>query len=324
MMFNSRKAFLMICLLLTLPLSGCTSSTPSQSQTLEGETLVEIQNPCTNPSEAISQSLISIMVNGDERVIRLTAPDSEAGTRLPVVLAFHGGGDAEEDFPQQTQFDQLAESEDFIMAYVVAESDRTPAEGDWFLNTAATSQDDNEFSEAIVDELSKAYCVDQNRLYAVGYSLGSMFTYEIACQLNHRFAAVTSFAGTMPVNPESCDLVGKIAVMHIHGKLDYIIYYHSDWDWKEGEHEGVGTMSEVPALIDYWADKSDCQATSEESSLFVEHIIHNDCVDDIRIEHYGLELNDHNWPNEIDGTPTYEIMWEFLSDFDREQGPSIL
>ena len=112
--------------------------------------------------------------------------------------------------------------------------------------------------------------------------------------------------------------------MHIHGKLDYIIYYHSDWEWKEGEHEGVGTMSEVPALIDYWADKSDCQATSEESSLFVEHIIHNDCVDDIRIEHYGLELNDHNWPNEIDGTPTYEIMWEFLSDFDREQGPSIL
>ena len=128
-MFNSRKAFLMICLLLTLPLSGCTSSTPSQSQTLEGETLVEIQNPCTNPSEAISQSLISIMVNGDERVFRLTAPDSEAGTRLPVVLAFHGGGDAEDDFPQQTQFDQLAESEDFIMAYVVAESDRTRLKG---------------------------------------------------------------------------------------------------------------------------------------------------------------------------------------------------
>lgn len=319
MMFNSKKAFLMMCLLLTLPLAGCMSSTPSQSQTLEGETLVEIQNPCTNPSEAISQSLISIMVNGDERVFRLTAPDSEAGTRLPVLLAFHGGGDAEEDFPQQTQFDQLAESEDFIMAYVVAESDRTPAEGDWFLNTAATSQDDNQFSEAIVDELSKAYCVDQNRLYAVGYSLGSMFTYEIACQLNHRFAAVTSFAGTMPVNPESCDLVGKMAVMHIHGKLDYIIDYDDDWDWKEGEHEGVGTMSSVPGLIDYWAELSDCETENTHSHLFggddVEHIVHTDCRGDVRIEHYGMEAQEHTWPGQVDGTDTYRLMWEFLTDF---------
>ena len=244
MMVASKKAILMMCLLLTLPLSGCTGQTSTNTQTLQGETLVEVQNPCMNPSASVSQSLISILVNGDERVFRLTAPDSEAGTKLPVVLAFHGGGDAEEDFPQQNQFDQLAEQEDFIIAYVVADSDRTPAEGDWFLNTAATSEDDNDFSEAIVDELSQTYCVDQNRLYAIGYSLGSMFTYEIACQLNHRFAAVTSFAGTMPVNPESCNLVGSMAVLHVHGKLDYIIDYDEDWDWKDGEHVGVGTMSD--------------------------------------------------------------------------------
>ena len=77
-----------------------------------------------------------------------------------------------------------------------------------------------------------------------------MFTYEIACQLNSRFAAVASFAGTMPVEPESCYLYNQVAVMHIHGKLDYIIDYDDDWDWKDGEHEGVGTMSSVPGLIE--------------------------------------------------------------------------
>ena len=44
-----------------------------------------------------------------------------------------------------------------------------------------------------------------------------------------------------------------MAVMHIHGKLDYIIDYDEDWDWKDGEHEGVGTMSNIPGMIDYWA-----------------------------------------------------------------------
>ena len=142
--------------------------------------------------------MISLTMNG-EKIFHLSVPSSDAGTKLPVILAFHGGGGAEEDFQQQSEFDQLGEEEKFIMAYVIADSDRTAAE-EWFLNSAATSREDNHFSEAIVDELSLSYCIDEDRLYAIGYSLGSMFTYEIACQLNHRFAAVASFAGTMPVS----------------------------------------------------------------------------------------------------------------------------
>ena len=303
-------------LFISSSISGCLDSTEEDGG--DPVVLPILEDPCENPSLPISQSLTTIEVNGSERVFRLSVPSSEPGTTLPLVIAFHGGTDSQEDFAQQEQFDQLGEQEQFVMAYAIAEQDRTAAEGEWFLNTAATSREDNNFAEAIVDELSKSYCIDQDRLYAIGYSLGAMFTYEIACQLNHRFAAVASFAGTMPVNPESCDLTYGIGIMHIHGKLDYIIYYYQDWDWKEGEHEGVGTMSEVPALIDYWAEKSACQATLAENSLTEEHIIHNECVDNARIEHYGLQFRDHNWPNEVDGEPTYELMWSFLNEFSRE------
>ena len=300
-------------------LSGCISSSTDEDSMLEGETLVELDNPCFVMSESLTQSLTSIEVNGVERLFRLSAPSSDAGTKLPIVIAFHGGGGAGEDFQQQNEFDQLGEQEKFIMAYAIAESDRTASEGEWFLNSAATSRDDNDFAEAIVYELSKAYCVDEDRLYAIGYSLGSMFTYEVACQLNHRFAAVASFAGTMPVSPETCDLSGSMAVMHIHGKLDYIIDYDDDWDWKDGEHEGVGTMSNIPGMIDYWAEKSNCQTDNTHSHLFggddVEHIVHSDCSGDVRIEHYGLEAWEHTWPEQVDGTDTYRLMWNFLYDF---------
>ena len=300
-------------------LSGCISSSTDEDSMLEGETLVELDNPCFVMSESLTQSLTSIEVNGVERLFRLSAPSSDAGTKLPIVIAFHGGGGAGEDFQQQTEFDQLGEQEKFIMAYAIAESDRTASEGEWFLNSAATSRDDNDFAEAIVDELSKAYCVDEDRLYATGYSLGSMFTYEVACQLNHRFAAVASFAGTMPVSPETCELSGSMAVMHIHGKLDYIIDYDDDWDWKDGEHEGVGTMSNIPGMIDYWAEKSNCQTDNTHSHLFggddVEHIVHSDCSGDVRIEHYGLEAWEHTWPEQVDGTDTYRLIWNFLYDF---------
>ena len=306
---------LIIFLFASSTISGCLAGEEEPSDDMV--VLPILEDPCLIPSSQITQSLISIEVNGVEREFRLSAPSSEPGTRLPLVIAFHGGTDSQEDFAQQEQFDQLGEQEKFVMAYAIAEQDRTAAEGEWFLNTAATSEEDNNFAETIVDELSESYCIDQDRLYAIGYSLGAMFTYEIACQLNHRFAATASFAGTMPVNPETCDIARGIGILHIHGKLDYIIYYHQDWEWKDGEHEGVGTMSEVPNLIDYWAAKSSCQAISVETSLTEEHIIHNDCMDDAIIEHYGLQLWDHNWPGEVDGEPTYELMWNFLSQFSK-------
>ena len=317
-MANPIESILIFCVLLMMPLTGCIGSSVDTSIS-EDETSFQIENPCLLPSQSISQSMTSISVNGVERMFRLSVPSSDVGTKLALIIAFHGGGGSEEDFQQQNQFDQLGEQQKFIMAYAIAESDRSSAEGEWYLNTAATSRDDNDFTEAIVDELSNSYCIDQDRLYAIGYSLGSMYTYEVACQLNHRFAAVASFAGTMPVNPETCDLSGNIAVMHIHGKLDYIIDYDDDWDWKDGEHEGVGTMSNIPGMIDFWAEKSNCQDDNTHSHLFngdeVEHIVHSDCDGDVRVEHYGMEAQEHTWPDQVDGTYTYVLIWEFLNEF---------
>lgn len=313
---RSRSHFAVVLMVLMMSLgSGCLGEAPSASTATDAESLEALANPCTLPSDEQTQVMTTITVNGIERFFRLTVPPSDEGTKLPIVLAFHGGGGAEEDFQQQNEFDQLAYQEQFIMAYAIAEEDRTAAEGEWFLNTAATSREDNDFAQSVVAELSSAYCIDHERLYAIGYSLGSMFTYEVACQLNHQFAAVASFAGTMPVEPESCDLNGNIAVLHIHGKLDYIIDYDDDWDWKDGEHDGVGTMSSVPGMIDAWADRANCGSDDVASDFFLEHITHSACQGDTRIEHYGLEYHEHTWPDEVDGAPTYELMWEFLSDF---------
>ena len=312
MEFRALIAFLLV----SSSISGCLGVTEERDE--DTGVLPILEDPCMTPSDAVTQSLTSIEVNGVEREFRLSVPSSDQGTSLPLVIAFHGGTDSQEDFAQQEQFDQLGEQEKFIMAYAIAEQDRTAAEGEWFLNTAATSKEDNNFTEAIVEELSGSYCLDQDRLYAIGYSLGAMFTNEVACQLNHWVAATASFAGTMPVSPESCDIASGIGILHIHGKLDYIIYYHQDWDWKDGEHEGVGTMSEVPNLIDYWAEKSSCQANAVETSLTEEHVIHSDCIDGVIIEHYGLQIWDHNWPGEVGGEPTYELMWNFLSQFSKD------
>ena len=63
------------------------------------------------------------------------------------------------------------------MAYAIAEDGRTSAEGEWYLNTAATSREDNDFTEAIIDELSRIIASTKIVCMALDI-LGSMYTYE--------------------------------------------------------------------------------------------------------------------------------------------------
>ena len=164
---HTTRVVCVVLLILLLPLSGCLGNDGATVQSI-GDAVAEASGACTVPAEATTQNMTVVLVDGVERQYRLTVPAADAGVALPIIIAFHGGGGAEEDFPQQSEFDALAQEERFIMAYAIAEDDRTAAEGEWFLNTAATSREDNNYAEAIVDALSELYCIDDTRLYAVG------------------------------------------------------------------------------------------------------------------------------------------------------------
>ena len=150
-----------------------------------------------------------------------------------------------------------------------------------------------------------------SKVYAVGYSLGSMFTYEIACQLNHRFAAIASFTGTMPVNPNSCFMSNNISILHIHGELDNIISYHNGWVWKDWD--SVGIMMDVPSLVSFWEDRYNFQQYTKISlSSDTEHFIYDLCDSGVRVEHYRINKHGHGWPVVINSEPTVRVMWNFL------------
>ena len=80
-------------------------------------------------------------------------------------------------------------------------------------------------------------------------------------------------------------------------------------------------MSNVPGMIEAWAQRAECSDEQQQSDFFIDHITHTGCLGDTTIEHYGLEVHEHTWPDEVDGTPTYELMWNFLSSFTNKMLP---
>ena len=140
-----------------------------------------------------------------------------------------------------------------------------------------------------------------------------MFSYELACQMSDRFAAIASYAGTMPMNPQACTPERFAPLMHIHSTDDTIISYHNEWDWKEWP--AVGPMRNIPSLISYWENKYACTENNQTTGSSSEHIVYSNCAQDARFEHHRLNGGGHNWPTRINGVPTSELMWTFLSRY---------
>ena len=270
----------------------------------------EAVESCAQPASLEDQTLMQVTVDGVVREYRLSVPETAAGVSLPVIVAFHGGGGRYWPFPQQSAWNNLGA----IMAYPLAEL--LPGnEGEWLLNSGEGRMQDIRFVEALLDDLSARYCVDPKRLYATGYSLGSMFTYELACHLNGRFAAIASYAGSMPLSPQSCVLEDPVAIMHLHGRQDEIIPYASSWDWKDWDV--VGAMMDIPSLVTYWAERHACTTESESAVGAASHLVHDDCEGGVRVEHYAIDGQDHEWPYTIGGVSTHQRIWEFFSAFSK-------
>ena len=252
----------------------------------------------------------AIQVESLERQYNLFAPQNTPSTAMPLVVAFHGGGMAGEMFPQQAQFEALAESQGVLLAFPQGFQVGNN-EGEWQLNTRPDARHDIEFVIAMIEDIGARHSVDPNRIYAVGYSLGSMFTYEVACQLSDRFAAITSFAGTMPQSPAACSPERYTPIMHIHGDMDGIIPYTDSWGWKSWDE--VGTMMDIPSLINFWSDKYACREESLYEYDSSEHIVHSECEQSALVEHHRIRAGDHGWPEDINGESTHRVMWSFLS-----------
>ena len=161
--------------------------------------------------------VIRWQVDGRTREAVVYAPASTGGEGAPLVLAFHGFGDNMQNF-QHTNL-HLAWP-DAIVVYFQGLERRRGLLG-W-----QVERDEGDRDLKLVDvalrSLRETYNVDDDRIYATGYSNGGMFTYLLWAERPGVFAAYAPVAARLrpavrPTQPGP--------VLHVAGERDRVVNF---------------------------------------------------------------------------------------------------
>ena len=154
---------------------------------------------------------------GQARSYLLALPPGYDGRRAyPLVLSLHGHGGDKERHDANTQVSAKASVRGFI---VVTPDSRPP---NWNIREEPARAHDFAFIDALLGELTKRLCVDEDRVYAAGHSNGAAFAGLLGCRPPYRFAAVALVSGTPPL---SCPAAVAPPTLFIRGTADATVKY---------------------------------------------------------------------------------------------------
>ena len=272
----------------------------------------------TSLSVSYAQGYINstMMYDGLTREYSFYVPASYDGTTsFPLLFNFHGGNGVIADWQTTADMRPVADTANFILVYPQARQD--PSDGNslnWLPKTPGTF-DDVPFISALIDTIASDYQIDQNRIYACGYSLGGEFSYELACKLNSKIAAIGAVARTMQADPNSyCSPVHPTGVLTILGTDDFISPYNGL------TFGGIEYYISAEATHSYWATHNNCDTTATMNTVSpsVERYTWSTASGCAYVEELKVIGGGHDWPGSF-GNMTIDAnseIWQFVSRYD--------
>ena len=156
-------------------------------------------------------------VDGETREAIVYVPASPEGERVPLVLSFHGYGDNMQNF----QYTNIHVAwPDAIVVYFQGLERRGGLPG-WQVERGGGDRD-LKLVDVALGWLRETYNVDDDRIYATGFSNGGMFTYLLWAERPDVFAAYAPVAARLrpSVRPRQPG-----PVFHVAGERDRVVRF---------------------------------------------------------------------------------------------------
>lgn len=185
----------------------------------------------------------TISVNGTNRTYLLHVPANLDRTRpVPLLFVMHGFTMSGEIMEGMTGFDDVADSNGFVVAYPDGAGANPWNVGAGVCGAGAAvngTGDDIQFVKDMIDAIDQVQAIDRSEVFLTGFSMGGYFAHNIGCQEGHNLLRAVAdhsggtYPGLCPGAPEP--------ILMLHGTGDGLIDVNCD-----------------KTARDYWAQRNGC------------------------------------------------------------------
>jgi polyhydroxybutyrate depolymerase len=256
---------------------------------------------------------------------------------LPVVLMLHGAGGDSLKAAQQTRWCHYAERENFIAVFPNGLAIDPSRKSSFLRNPQVWNSgvergaiysptvDDVGYIDALLSALLNTYPIDENKIFAAGFSNGGGMTWRLALQLSSRFAAIAPICTYNSV-PEPWAQSRPVSAIVINCLDDPFIPLDG------GPVKDIWSRAEIQrpsviAAIEKYAEMLNCKLQREEFiSPDVKLRAYRSQAEKCRVDFYTIANAGHAYPGgphllseRIAGKPTdamdaTAVIWKFFSE----------
>tara|TARA_B100000003_G_scaffold202208_1_gene211183 strand:+ start:81 stop:1073 length:993 start_codon:yes stop_codon:yes gene_type:complete len=328
-----------------MTLSGCLSAPAPASPTEEDEASADETPPFYTEGE-----YTCILFEERDRCWITHVPENlDPEVDVPLIVDMHGYASTSVEQRNLSSFNHIADEEGAIVVYPDGVGYYSELDGQtnqawnagWCCAESVTEGvDDVGFIETIVDIAVDLHPIDEQRIYASGWSNGCAMTQRLAMVSSDVFAAAGCMSMYLLTDP--VDDYSPIPIIEVHGFLDQVVLYESTLMsvpfnpalWTEPEAYDTGAIENIHE----WAEYNNCTGGVEifETTPLYSTMGFSSCENDAQIRLVTIYAGQHNpYENDLEqdgigqvfiGTrglvESTQMVWDFISQYAKEDASS--
>jgi polyhydroxybutyrate depolymerase len=199
----------------------------------EGSTTVTAQYQSFTTSLAVEVSgsfvarTVAVAGQGTRRYSIYVPPFPAGSTPRAAMISMHGGGGSALIQASTSQLAKFAQEQQFYAAFLEGTGViQTFNAGACCGSAQAQNIDDVQYVRSVIDDLQANFNVNPARIFATGFSNGSMMSHRLACALSDRIAGIAAIGGGSGQFDRSrtpyysCNPARPIPVLQVHATND--------------------------------------------------------------------------------------------------------